>query len=201
MLSSAVAINIALFGLIGPFAASLMDRWGLRRVLLAAVALLAVVGGRHDADAQPVAADAALGRSGRRGHRRHLDGARRHRRLALVRRAPRAGARRAHRRPTPPVNSSSCRCSPTVIEQRGWRSATLIVSAAAVVVFGLVDALHARPASGCWTASLRTGRDGSALDGRRGPCAPRGAAGRDHSHRRSGCSPAPSSSAAPAPTV
>jgi sugar phosphate permease len=40
-ISSAVAINIALFGLIGPFAASVMDRWGLRRVVLAALALLA----------------------------------------------------------------------------------------------------------------------------------------------------------------
>ena len=34
-------INIALFGLIGPFAASVMDRWGLRRVVLGALALLA----------------------------------------------------------------------------------------------------------------------------------------------------------------
>jgi sugar phosphate permease len=41
-ISFAVAINIALFGLIGPFAASVMDRWGLRRVVLAALALLAV---------------------------------------------------------------------------------------------------------------------------------------------------------------
>jgi predicted MFS family arabinose efflux permease len=39
-ISAAVAINIALFGLIGPFAASVIDRWGLRRVVLAAVALL-----------------------------------------------------------------------------------------------------------------------------------------------------------------
>ena len=39
-ISGAVAINIALFGLIGPFAASVMDRWGLRRVVLSAVALL-----------------------------------------------------------------------------------------------------------------------------------------------------------------
>jgi sugar phosphate permease len=39
-ISGAVAVNIALFGLIGPFAASVMDRWGLRRVVLAAVALL-----------------------------------------------------------------------------------------------------------------------------------------------------------------
>jgi predicted MFS family arabinose efflux permease len=42
VISGAVAINIALFGLIGPFAASVMDRWGLRRVVLAAIALLAV---------------------------------------------------------------------------------------------------------------------------------------------------------------
>src|SRR5262245_63804247 len=40
VLSSAVAINIALFGLIGPFAASVMDRWGVRRVMLGAIALL-----------------------------------------------------------------------------------------------------------------------------------------------------------------
>src|ERR1700754_3383482 len=42
VISGAVAVNIALFGLIGPFAASVMDRWGLRRVILAAVALLAL---------------------------------------------------------------------------------------------------------------------------------------------------------------
>src|SRR4029453_8273172 len=41
-ISGAVAINIALFGLIGPFAASVMDRWGLRRVVLGAVALLGI---------------------------------------------------------------------------------------------------------------------------------------------------------------
>ncbi len=41
VISAAVAINIALFGLIGPFAASVMNRWGLRRVILSAVALLA----------------------------------------------------------------------------------------------------------------------------------------------------------------
>jgi MFS family permease len=39
-ISGAIAINLALFGLIGPFAASLMDRWGLRRVILCALALL-----------------------------------------------------------------------------------------------------------------------------------------------------------------
>ena len=41
-ISSAIAVNIALFGLIGPFAASAMNRFGIRRIVLAAVALLAV---------------------------------------------------------------------------------------------------------------------------------------------------------------
>ena len=40
IISLSVAINIALFGLIGPFAASVMDRIGLRRIILAAIALL-----------------------------------------------------------------------------------------------------------------------------------------------------------------
>src|SRR3954468_5013766 len=41
VVSGAGAINIALFGLIGPFAASVMDRFGLRRIVLIALALLA----------------------------------------------------------------------------------------------------------------------------------------------------------------
>ena len=41
-ISGAIAINIALFGIIGPFAASLMSRYGLRRIVLGALALLAV---------------------------------------------------------------------------------------------------------------------------------------------------------------
>lgn len=41
MISASIAVNIALFGLIGPFAASVMDRWGLRRVVMGALALMA----------------------------------------------------------------------------------------------------------------------------------------------------------------
>jgi sugar phosphate permease len=41
MISASIAVNIALFGLIGPFAASVMNRWGVRRVVLAALALMA----------------------------------------------------------------------------------------------------------------------------------------------------------------
>lgn len=45
-ISFAIAINIALFGIVGPFAASLMSRYGLRRIILLALALLSVaVGG------------------------------------------------------------------------------------------------------------------------------------------------------------
>ena len=40
IISLSIAINIALFGLIGPFAASVMDRFGLRRIILLAIALL-----------------------------------------------------------------------------------------------------------------------------------------------------------------
>lgn len=40
IISASIAVNIALFGLIGPFAASVMDRWGLRRVVLGALVLM-----------------------------------------------------------------------------------------------------------------------------------------------------------------
>lgn len=40
IISASIAVNIALFGLIGPFAASVMDQWGLRRVVLGALALM-----------------------------------------------------------------------------------------------------------------------------------------------------------------
>jgi sugar phosphate permease len=41
-ISLAIAVNLVLFGLIGPFAASFMERYGLRRIVLGALALLAV---------------------------------------------------------------------------------------------------------------------------------------------------------------
>jgi sugar phosphate permease len=40
-ISAAVAVNIALFGMIGPFAAAWIDRWDLRRMVSAALLLLA----------------------------------------------------------------------------------------------------------------------------------------------------------------
>ncbi|HEY0757919.1 MAG TPA: MFS transporter [Acidisarcina sp.] len=41
-ISIAIAINLALYGLIGPFAASLMNRWGVRRIVLCALATLTI---------------------------------------------------------------------------------------------------------------------------------------------------------------
>jgi sugar phosphate permease len=41
-ISVAIAIGILLFGLMGPFAAALMDRYGVRRTVAAALALLAI---------------------------------------------------------------------------------------------------------------------------------------------------------------
>ncbi|MDQ2859002.1 MAG: MFS transporter, partial [Candidatus Eremiobacteraeota bacterium] len=41
-ISGAIAINLALFGLMGPFAAGIFERFGLRRTIASALALLAV---------------------------------------------------------------------------------------------------------------------------------------------------------------
>src|ERR671934_2135125 len=40
-ISFAIGVNIFLYGLIGPFAAAVMDRFGLRRTMLGALALIA----------------------------------------------------------------------------------------------------------------------------------------------------------------
>src|ERR1700691_5301433 len=40
-ISTALALRILLFGLFGPFAAALMNRFGLRRVMVTALALIA----------------------------------------------------------------------------------------------------------------------------------------------------------------
>src|SRR5690349_22093092 len=40
-ISSALAIRLLLFGLMGPFAAALMNRYGVRRITLAALSLIA----------------------------------------------------------------------------------------------------------------------------------------------------------------
>ena len=95
VLSFAVAINIALFGLIGPFAASVIDRFGLRRVVLSAIALLAVAVALTTRMQHRVATGPALGCARRHWNRRHLARAGGDRGDTLVRRPTRAGGRTA----------------------------------------------------------------------------------------------------------
>jgi sugar phosphate permease len=136
-ISSAVAINIALFGLIGPFAASAMNRWGLRRLVVIALALLAVsvalttqmrsqwhmtllwgvfVGAGTGVTSMVLAAVVAT---------RWFD----------ERRGMVLGALSA-------ANATGqlvfLPFLARVVEQNGWRTAALIVSGGAVVVFALV---------------------------------------------------------------
>ncbi len=96
-ISSAVSVNLVLYGLTSPFAAALMDRFGMRKVV--ADRARARGGGQrpdrvHD---RAVGAHRLLGRPGRPGHRVDGDGVRGHRDQPLVRRAPRHRHRRAHR--------------------------------------------------------------------------------------------------------
>ena len=70
-ISLAISVNIALYGLMGPFAAAAMQRFGVRPTLLAALGDDGGGRGAFVADDAPVADDLDLGRDGRR-----LDGRR-----------------------------------------------------------------------------------------------------------------------------
>jgi len=137
VISVAIAVNIALFGLIGPFAASVMDRWGLRRVVLAALALLAaavavstrmhtewqllllwgvLVGSGTGVTAMVLAAVVAT---------RWFD-----RRRGVVLGALSAANATGQLVFLPMLAG--------VVEGRGWRTAALVVAAAAAAVFAVV---------------------------------------------------------------
>jgi sugar phosphate permease len=137
VISAAVAINIALFGLIGPFAASVMDRWGLRRVILLAVGLLAasvamttrmhtqweltllwgiLVGAGSGVTSMVLAAVVAT---------RWFD-----QRRGLVMGALSAANATGQLVFLPLLAR--------MVEQRGWRAAAVVVAVAATLVFGVV---------------------------------------------------------------
>ena len=137
VISAAIAINIALFGLIGPFAASVMDRWGLRRIVLAALALLAasvalttqmrsqwhltllwgvLVGTGTGVTSMVLAAVVAT---------RWFD----ERRGLVV--GALSAANATGQLVFLPLLAS-------LVEQRGWRTACVVVAGAAVVVFAIV---------------------------------------------------------------
>ena len=94
----AVAVNMVLFGLISPFAAALMDRFGIRRGGHVALVMISVGSGLTvfmTAAWQLVLCWGVL--VGRR-HRLDVDGVRRDGGEPLVRRAARSGERHPHRR-------------------------------------------------------------------------------------------------------
>ena len=84
-ISSAVSLNLLLYGVMSPFAAALMERFGMRRVVAVALLLVAAGSGLTVFMSRGLAARPALGRAGRGGHR--VDGARVRRR-----RSPGAGS-------------------------------------------------------------------------------------------------------------
>ena len=96
-ISSALSIRFILFGLMAPFAAALLNRYGLRNVTLSALLIVAsalVVSLGHD---KGLAVDAAVGRRDRHRHRDDRAGAGRDHRRALVFGAARSRGRNSHR--------------------------------------------------------------------------------------------------------
>src|SRR6185295_2862993 len=136
-ISAAVAINIALFGLIGPFAASAMDRWGLRRLVVGALGLLAVSVGlttqMHSQWQMTLLWGVCVGTG--TGVTSMVLAAVVATRWFDARRGTVLGALSAANATGQlvflPVLAS-------VVERHGWRAAALVVSGAAVIVFGVV---------------------------------------------------------------
>ena len=93
----AVAINLVLYGLGGPFSAALVERFGVRRVAIGALLGVSAGSSLTVLMTRTVAARPPLGRRQRARDRRDRDPARRDHREPLVRRAARPRDRRPHR--------------------------------------------------------------------------------------------------------
>ncbi len=136
-ISGAVAINIALFGLIGPFAASAMNRWGIRRLVVIALALLAVSVGlttqMHSQWQMTLLWGVCVGTG--TGVTSMVLAAVVATRWFEARRGTVLGALSA-------ANATGqlvfLPFLARMVERNGWRAATLVVSGAAVVVFVVV---------------------------------------------------------------
>jgi len=136
-ISAAVAINIALFGLIGPFAASAMDRWGIRRLVVAALLLLAVSVGlttqMHSQWQMTLLWGVCVGTG--TGVTSMVLAAVVATRWFDARRGMVLGALSA-------ANATGqlvfLPLLAAIVERRGWRAAALVVAGAAVVVFAIV---------------------------------------------------------------
>ena len=110
VISLAVSINLILFGLSGPFAAALIERFGLRRVIPSRCLRRRRVRAHHP-HARPWQLDLLWGVVVGRGHRDDGVGLRRDGRQSLVRQAARPGGRPVIGRARP-ANCSFCRCWP-----------------------------------------------------------------------------------------
>ena len=115
-ISAAVAINLVVFGLSGPFSAALVERVGLRRVVTVALALIAASAGLTVFVSQPWQLYLLWGARHRRRDGRGRPGAGRDDRHALVPRAARpcVGLLRRRTRPVqliflPLMSHSRCR--------------------------------------------------------------------------------------------
>ena len=128
--SGAVSLNLVLYGLTAPFAAAVMERWGVRRTVTAALVVVGVASGlttRHD---RAVAAVGALGRAHRRRHRGDGARARGDRREPLVPHPPRSGhgdllRRQRHRPAALPAAHRPDRGGCRVARRRGDRGGAL----------------------------------------------------------------------------
>jgi sugar phosphate permease len=136
-ISAAVAINIALFGLIGPFAASAMNRWGIRRLVVAALGLLAISVGlttqMHSQWQMTLLWGVCVGTG--TGVTSMVLAAVVATRWFDARRGTVLGALSA-------ANATGqlvfLPLLASVVERHGWRAAAFVVSGAAVIVFGVV---------------------------------------------------------------
>ena len=127
LLSVAVGVNLVLFGLTAPFAAALMERFGIRQVVSCALLLVAAGSGLTVFVHTAVAADPAVGRAGRAWHRLDGAGLRGHHRLAVVRQTSRAGdgdphGRQRHRPADLPAGAGGGHRAPQLAASPRWSS-------------------------------------------------------------------------------
>ena len=172
LISSAVSVNLVLYGLMAPFAAALMDRFGIRQVTSFALLLVAAGSGLTIFVHPGLAAGAHLGPADRARHRLDGHGVRGDRRQPLVRRRrglvmgilTAAGA--TGQLIFLPVMA-------TLAERHGWRAASLAVTFAALAVVPFVIIVlrdyPGRPRRHRRTARRRAGRDRRPSTGRSRP--------------------------------
>ena len=194
---AALSVNLALFGITAPFAAALMERFGVRRVVSLALLMVAAGSGLTVFMTASWQLVAAVGGGRRARHGLDGDGAGRDRGRALVRRPARAGLRHPHRGERDraadlPADDRARRAGRRLArrvadDQRvrpGRRPGRAVLPARAPAPTSASCPTAARPRTS-WSRCARA-RPASRSGRCCGPCA----------YARSGCSPAASSSAA-----